>query len=459
MGAATRPQAHRIGAAAVLGLVLATTPACQRASEPHTRPVPSSGEAGTAAGTKGGPEAKGATGESGTTAASGTLGAIGAAGAGAEDSGGGASTSGPQPGRGADTATGPADATDGSGLTVVVNGDVLVHPPLWRTAQRDAAAAGQGDRFDFRPLLAGLRPIVAGADVAICHLETPVAPDGGPYHGYPSFTVPPQILPALAWAGYDGCTTASNHSLDDGLGGVTRTLTALDAAGLQHTGTWADRRTAGAPMTFTAKGVKLAVVTETYGTNGVPRPANAPWAVRTIDPGRIVASAKAARADIVLVALHWGQEYQAAPTGAQRRIGRILAASGQIDAVYGHHAHVVQPFELVGDTWVLYGLGNAVAHHATRAPGVDDGVTARFTFVPASGGRWRVRHLEYLPTTLLRATGGRPARLLPLARAGSDSAVRAEERARLARAHAEVSSTVRSRGAGEQLREGDVPAR
>ncbi|MBA3620350.1 MAG: CapA family protein, partial [Acidothermales bacterium] len=117
-----------------------------------------------------------------------------------------------------------------------MSGDVLLHEGLWSTARLDAAAAGEPG-MDFRPLLASMRPVLSGADLAICHMETPLAPPGGPYAGYPSFSAPPQIAPALEWAGFDVCTTASNHSLDQGVEGLRRTLETLDRNGLDYAGT------------------------------------------------------------------------------------------------------------------------------------------------------------------------------------------------------------------------------
>src|SRR5690606_31305273 len=119
-------------------------------------------------------------------------------------------------------------------LTVVMTGDVLLHEPLWAQAEADG---GAGAAMNFAPLLAGQRPYVEPADLAICHLETPLAPTDGPYQGYPNFVVPPQILTGLVETGYDACTTASNHSNDDGTDGINRTLDTLDAAGLAHAGT------------------------------------------------------------------------------------------------------------------------------------------------------------------------------------------------------------------------------
>ena len=100
-------------------------------------------------------------------------------------------------------------------------GDILLHPALWDQAEKDGAG-----KLDFSPLLAGIAPYLAESDLALCNLETPVAAPGGPYGGYPMFIVPPQIIGALKEVGYDGCTTASNHSMDAGVSGVKRTLDA-----------------------------------------------------------------------------------------------------------------------------------------------------------------------------------------------------------------------------------------
>ena len=94
-----------------------------------------------------------------------------------------------------------------------------------------AAARAQGTDYDFSGVFAAVAPIISGVDLAICHLETPLAPPEGPFEGYPTFAVQPQIVDALAGAGYDTCSTASNHALDAGFAGLVRTLNTLDAGG------------------------------------------------------------------------------------------------------------------------------------------------------------------------------------------------------------------------------------
>src|SRR4051794_13311722 len=254
-------------------------------------------------------------------------------------------------------------------VTLVMTGDVLLHPPLWDQARADAKAGGSASDFDFRPLLAGQKAIVSGADLALCHLETPLAPEGGPYHGYPSFTVPPEIGPALVATGYDACSTASNHSMDAGTSGIDRTLDTLDADGLRHTGSARSAAEARTVLTFDVRGTKVAMLSYAYGLNGRSNPAGEPWHVNLINPTRILADAKRAKAggaDVVVVALHWGPEYVHPPTAAPRPLAETLTASPDIALVYGHHAHVVQPVQKVHGKWVVYGLGNTVAAHSVQ---------------------------------------------------------------------------------------------
>lgn len=261
-------------------------------------------------------------------------------------------------------------------VTLALTGDVLVHDNVWASARRSAEGRG----FDFRPMLAALRPRIATADLALCHLETPLAPAAGPYASYPLFSAPPQVAAALRWTGYDGCSTASNHSVDQGLVGVARTLDTLDATGLRHAGTARtpaeDRRV----VLLRRQGMTVAWLAATYGTNGMP--VERAWSVDLIDVGALLRDARRARAagaDAVVVSLHWGTEYSHVPSAFQRDVAERLTRSGLVTLVYGHHAHVVQPIRRVNGTWVVFGLGNLLAGQRTVAPGVNDGMVVEVT--------------------------------------------------------------------------------
>lgn len=304
-------------------------------------------------------------------------------------------------------------------ITMVMNGDLLLHNTLWDSAHLDAQRTGRG-AMDFRPMLGDLRPLVRSADLAICHLETPLAPPGGPYSSYPVFDVPPQILPAIKWTGYDACTTVSNHSLDAAFDGIVRTLHDFDRAGIEHAGTVTTKRASRQPLLLDVNGVKVGLVAATYGTNGIPLPADEPWSVPIISVHKIEAMAHRARelgADIVLVGLHWGDEYVHTPSSYQVDIAEQLSQDDDISLIYGEHAHVVQPIARVNGTWVIYGLGNTAAAQSTDVEGVYDGLTVRVTFTGVPGGRFTVSKLEYVPTMITRFEGANPARVLDVPRA------------------------------------------
>ncbi|MFP3713610.1 CapA family protein [Puerhibacterium sp. TATVAM-FAB25] len=267
-------------------------------------------------------------------------------------------------------------------LTLLAAGDVLLHGPV-----NDSATTAAGT--DYSPLLAGTDAWVGGADLALCHLEVPLAPPGEAPSGYPVFGAPGEIVRDLAEQGWDGCSTASNHTLDRGLAGVVATLDAFDAAGLGHAGTARDAAEAAAVQRYDlqrgGRTVRVAHLSATEQLNGFTPPADAPWAVQQLDVDALVAAARDARADgadVVVVSVHAGTEYTAEPTAAQRRVATALAESGQVDLVIGHHAHVPQPVERLpggpGGTgmWVAYGLGNHLSNQddACCAAATSDGV-------------------------------------------------------------------------------------
>ncbi len=347
------------------------------------------------------------------------------------------------------TTTGPAEPREPSTFTVVMSGDVLLHEGLWATARDDAERTRRGD-MDFRPLLGNMRSVIEGADLAVCHMETPLAARSGPYSGYPVFSVPPAIVPALGWAGYDACTTASNHSIDQGFEGLDRTLDYFDEAGIAHTGTARTQAASREPLLLNVAGATVGLISATYGTNGIPLPAEQPWSVRLMKVAaikRLAARARAEGADVVLVALHWGLEYTHEPTADQLAIARQLTSSPDIDFIYGHHAHVVQPYDKINGTWVAFGLGNAVAQQETSVEGVYDGNTCRVTFKERPDGTFAVTRLEYIPTMITRYDDGvNPMRMLNISRALDDPRY-ADLRGQLRATQRRVSAVINMRGA------------
>ncbi|GAA3308945.1 CapA family protein [Streptomyces cinereospinus] len=318
------------------------------------------------------------------------------------------------PDAGAPAAGAPAAGTPDAGtpdaghraFTLVASGDLLPHPSVSEQARFDAGGSGH----DFRPMLAGVQPLVSGADLALCHLET-VLGDAAAPAGRAAMS-PPELAQALADAGYDGCSTASDHSLDDGAAGLGRTLDVLDRAGLRHAGTARTEQEARTVTILPAGTAKVAHLAYTFGVGGHPLPAGQPWAVNPLDEGRILADAHAARqagADLVVASLHWGTEGQDEPDERQLSLVRTLTAAGAggrpgLDLILGTHTRVPQAYEKVNGTWVVYGLGNQIAGEVSDRRGAVDprssqSTVGRFTFTPPArpGGRWDVTRAEFVP--------------------------------------------------------------
>ncbi|HEV2810195.1 MAG TPA: CapA family protein [Acidimicrobiales bacterium] len=290
--------------------------------------------------------------------------------------------------------------------TLLFAGDFLPHTPV-------VAAARAPGGHDFTPMLDAVAPVVSAADVALCHLEVAVSGPGDPVSGYPLFSAPSEAPAALAGAGFDGCSTASNHSLDRGFDGLSATLEALDATGIAHSGTGRTEDEATAPAWYDAAGVRVAHLSYTYGTNGIPLPGHAPWSVRLLDAGTVAvdaARARAAGADLVVVSAHWGEEYRQEPTAAQRVVADEVTRSGHVDLVVGHHAHVPQTAERVNGRWVLFGLGNFLSNQSAACchRAAQDGVVVSVE-VGVGGRRWRdgarVERIVFTPVRVDRAGG------------------------------------------------------
>lgn len=368
----------------------------------------------------------------------------------------GPGAAGPAPDRPADSDGPRPSAVGGSasqrGFTLVASGDVLPHDSVISRANVDAGGTGH----DFVPMLAGVKPVVSAADVAICHMETVYGPEGGPFTGYPSFVSPPEIATALRATGYDSCSTASNHTLDAGADGIARTLGALDKAGVRHAGSARSAEEDTRPALLDAGGAKVAQLAYTYDTNGKPLPEGQPWAVDLIDEEKILADARAARAagaDVVVVSMHWGTEWQTAPDERQLRLGERLTASStegrpDIDLIIGTHVHAPQAYEKVNGTWIIYGMGDQIAGEMINNAGQFDprgtqGSIGRFTFAPpaAEGERWPVTKAEFIPQTMDNSVG----RVVNLSQALDDDPSRDDYRT----ARSAIETAVLGRGAAK----------
>jgi poly-gamma-glutamate synthesis protein (capsule biosynthesis protein) len=276
---------------------------------------------------------------------------------------------------------------------VEVNGDLLIHAPVWQRALAD----GHGT-YDFMPMLREIAPYMKRADLAICHVETPMTPR--PPQGYPVFNTPTQLARAIKQAGWHICDTASNHSVDQGQYGIDETGRALDVNGVLHTGSFSSEAAQNRTLILTVKGVRVAFLAYTEMTNGIPLPH--PWSVNLASVGAVRRAARLARrrgAKVVLVNFHWGQEFQSQPSAFQLSTAEALASDPDITAIVGQHVHVVQPIVRVGGKLVVYGEGQLLSNQSASCCPVqtEDGMLV-FLHILVNRRGSKVTGIGYLPT-------------------------------------------------------------
>ncbi len=289
-------------------------------------------------------------------------------------------------------------------------GDLLPHSPVVRAAGRLASMAGT-DGWDFRSMFDEVRHVLTGADLAICHLESPISYHDTNLAGYPLFNAPRALVEAVADAGYDGCSTASNHSFDRGASGVVATLDALDEMNMAHAGMARSSAEDLSPRLYDVNGISVAHISATYGLNGFSMPADRTYLVDLIEPDEIVAEAALARsagAEFVVLSLHWGNEYVHQPSSTQQRWLNEILASPDVDLVVGHHAHVVQPIDRLDDRWVVFGLGNFLSNQSANCcvTASQDGMIAVVSIGESlETGRISTTGVHYIPTWVDRRNG------------------------------------------------------
>ena len=247
-------------------------------------------------------------------------------------------------------------------LRLVFTGDMMQHTP-----QINAAKTPNGT-YNYDTCFTFLANEIKYADFKVANLELTLA--DAPYSGYPCFSAPDAIAEVLKKAGFDLLSTANNHCCDRGAKGVNRTLDILGKLNFYHAGTYRNiaEKTFSYPQIVDVKGFRLAFLSYTYGTNGLP--VVHPNIVNLIDTAEIAKDAELAKKynpDMIICLLHWGLEYQLKQNTEQKMLADFMVARG-INLIIGSHPHVVQPMEAKKDSEgnitsaVVYSLGNAVSN-------------------------------------------------------------------------------------------------
>ncbi len=286
---------------------------------------------------------------------------------------------------------------DNETVSLIFVSDVMGHMP-----QVAAAYNPLNDSYNYDVCFKWVKPYLKNADFAVANLEVPIA--GKPYSGYPAFSSPDALLDALNTAGFDILLTGNNHVLDRGKSGLEGTISQLSKRKFLFAGSYIDenQRDSIYPIMLHSKGIKIAILNCTYGTNG--NEAQEPTLVNYIDTVEIIndiSEADKLGADFKIMTIHWGTEYELQANEHQRKLAQFFVNHG-INLIIGSHPHVVQNAEtLYGKdnipVPVFYSLGNFISNQ--RQTNSDGGIMVKVEIEVKSKS---VLKMAYFPVWVYR---------------------------------------------------------
>lgn len=236
-------------------------------------------------------------------------------------------------------------------------GDILIHDWVYEDAKTN-------DGYDFNPQLLPVHSLLQRPDFLIANQESVPGGTEIGISNYPSFNSPHEIIDALIEAGVDMVTTANNHTLDRGERAILSAIDYYEKKNLPYTGSFKSPEDKENMRIMNVNGIRIAVLAYATHFNGIRIPEGKDYLVSVLDPKQIIADIDKAKpqSDVVLLALHWGDEYVRQPNETQKQLASQFIQAGA-DIILGHHPHVLQPMEWIEQPdgklgLVVYSLGN-----------------------------------------------------------------------------------------------------
>ena len=293
-------------------------------------------------------------------------------------------------------------------FTLSAIGDIMCH----NTQYIDAYNADT-DTYDFSYVFENISLYTKTADICIGNLETTFAGEDVGYSSYPTFNTPDELAYELKDIGVDVLSTAGNHALDKGFDGLSRTIDVLNDADISYLGTYKSKEEQDKTLIKYVKGLKIAFVNYTYGTNGIPVPSDKQFCVNLIDENLMkeqIDRAKQEEPDIIIACMHWGTEYKTTQNSTQEDLADFLFKNG-VDIILGTHPHVLEPMEkrtvtlddgTTKDGFVIYSLGNFIADQ--NAEYTRDSIILNLDITKHSDGNVTIDNYDYVPIYMYKDT-------------------------------------------------------
>lgn len=292
-------------------------------------------------------------------------------------------------------------------ISFIVFGDNLVHEPIYQYGLHNTNGS-----YDFLFKNKSIKHAIAASDVAIINQETPLTDDPSRYNDYPRFGTPAGVGKAVANAGFDVVTCATNHALDQGVEGVGFTKEYFDSHDIMCIGIQSEDEKDYRPYDILVRsGIKFALLNYTYGTNDIAIPEDRSYMIHLLDDEeQIRADIKQARAgaDFVVVFVHWGTEYAQEPDDFQQKWAQFFLRN-KVDVVVGTHPHSLQPYEILQDSeghemLIYYSIGNYIS--AQQEQSCVKGGMADFTVSLTPDG-YKITEYGLQPLEIVRLEDGR----------------------------------------------------
>lgn len=293
-------------------------------------------------------------------------------------------------------------------FTLTAIGDVMCH----NTQYMNAYDSDTGT-YDFSYVFDNISSYTKTADICIGNLETSFAGEDRGYSNYPTFNSPDSLADSLKSIGVDVLSTAGNHALDMGFSGLSRTIDVLDKADISHLGTYKTQEDQDKVLIKYVKGVKIAFIDYTYGTNGISVPSDKKFCINLIDKDLIkkhIETAKNQNADMIVACMHWGTEYQTKQNSEQEELADFLFQNG-VNVIIGNHPHVIQPMEKrtvtledgsTRDGFVVYALGNFICDQ--NAVNTRDSIILNLKITKHTDGSITIDNYDYVPIYMYKDT-------------------------------------------------------
>ncbi len=256
-------------------------------------------------------------------------------------------------------------------LDMIMVGDALIHDKIYNDAKT-------GNTYDFKKMISLIKPITSKYDVAYYNQETILGGKGIGLSAYPMFNSPYEVGDAMIDAGFNLVSLATNHTMDRGTKAIQNSRKYWDSKkDALAVGSYTSQTSRDEVHIVKKNNITYTMLNYTYGTNGINVPKKYlvnVWPVKGSNPKTDTAYQNykkqvkqdiekvRGKVDVVMVAMHWGIEYTYTPNSYQKDMAAYLSSLG-VDIIIGTHPHVVQPIEWIGDTLVIYSLGNFISAH------------------------------------------------------------------------------------------------